>query len=223
MRAPARPPSDTAGLRNTVTGYLVTLAELTIALIALSLVVFGGTALLVAWESVAVVYLGVGALVIRARSLGRPEERRRVGALDTLSWAIPLIAGATGIYCAIVVVGQADATSLLSERVFVGLCGAIGIFISWALLQVGFAQAYEAAYLRAQADPPLAFPETDAPGSVDFFYFAFTVATSFATSDVVVRTPRARWLVMIHSIVSFMFNALVIAVAYQELQLLAKT
>ena len=206
-----------------MTGYLVTVAELIIVLLAFALVAFGGTALLVVWETVAVVYLAAGAMLIRARSLGRPEDRRRVGALDTLSWALPLVAGATGIYCAIVVVGQADATGLLADRAFVGLCGSIGIFVSWALLHVGFAQAYEAGYLHAQGDAPLAFPDTEAPGSVDFLYFAFTVATSFATSDVVVRTARARWIVMMHSILSFMFNALVVAVAYQVLQLVAKT
>lgn len=210
-------------LTNTIAGYLVTFVEFSIAVLAIASVMFGHMSLLIAWESLAVTYLAIGAVVIRSRSRGRPEERSRVGALDTLSWVLPLVAGVTGIYCAIVVIGQADATGPLSDRVVVGLSGAIGIFVSWALLHVGFAQSYEAAFVRARSDPPLAFPETDTPGSVDFFYFAFTVATSFATSDVVVRTPRARWSVMVHSIASFLFNALVVAVAYQVLQLVAQT
>ena len=218
----AAEPCPDADVGNTAAGYLVTLVELTVALLAVSLVAVGGTALLVVWESVAMIYLAVGAVAIRARSLREPEERRRVGALDTLSWLLPLIAGATGVYCAMVVVGQADTAGPLIDRALVGVCGSIGIFVSWALLHTGFAQAYQAAHTRRPLDPPLSFPGTTTPGTLDFFYFSFTIATSFATSDTTVRTPRARWVVMVHSVVSFMFNALVVAVAYQVLQLLAR-
>lgn len=45
--------------------------------------------------------------------------------------------------------------------------------------------------------------------------FSFTMGTSFATS---VRTPPIRRIVLVHSVVAFFFNALVVAVAIQVLQ-----
>ncbi|MFN8127151.1 MAG: DUF1345 domain-containing protein [Candidatus Nanopelagicales bacterium] len=80
--------------------------------------------------------------------------------------------------------------------------------------------------LRKRAEPPprqpgLEFPRTDTPGLADYLYFAFTVGTSFATSGTSVTTVRMRWLVLLHSVVSFFYNALVVAVAIQIIQQIA--
>ena len=95
--------------------------------------------------------------------------------------------------------------------------------MSWHLLHVGFAQVHEAVYHRGGGRRGLAFPGTAEPTSVEFVYFAFTIGTAFATSDVDVTTTPARWAVTVHSVVSFLFNALVVAVAYQVLQIFART
>jgi uncharacterized membrane protein len=49
--------------------------------------------------------------------------------------------------------------------------------------------------------------------STDFYYFAFTLGTSFAVSDVVVTTAGMRWHVMVHSVLSSCYNAVLPAVA----------
>lgn len=60
---------------------------------------------------------------------------------------------------------------------------------------------------------PLEFPHEAHPTTVDFFYFSFTLGTSFAVSDVTVTTPSMRWHVMMHSVLSFFYNAVVLALA----------
>jgi uncharacterized membrane protein len=50
--------------------------------------------------------------------------------------------------------------------------------------------------------------------ATDFLYFSFTLGTSFAASDVTVTSQAMRWHVMVHSILSFFYNTVVLAVAF---------
>ena len=62
-------------------------------------------------------------------------------------------------------------------------------------------------------DGGLEFPRCAAPTATDFLYFSFTLGTSFAVSDVNVTAQTMRWHVMVHSVLSFFYNAIVLAVA----------
>ena len=97
----------------------------------------------------------------------------------------------------------------------------MGIILSWHLFHIGFAQIYENSQDRVPGEPCLVFPTQPSPTFIDFLYFSFTIGTSFATSDTTVRTGRMRWTVMLHSVLSFFYNALVVAIAFQVLQRLA--
>lgn len=59
----------------------------------------------------------------------------------------------------------------------------------------------------------LAFPGTKRPRGTDFVYFAFVVGMTAQTSDVDVTASRMRGTVVIHGIVSFFFNAVIVAAA----------
>jgi uncharacterized membrane protein len=58
----------------------------------------------------------------------------------------------------------------------------------------------------------LEFPGDREPGMLDFTYFSFTVGTSFAASDVKVTSRRSRGVVLGHTILSFAYNTVLIAV-----------
>lgn len=64
----------------------------------------------------------------------------------------------------------------------------------------------------------LDFPGTDHPDLTEFLYFSFTIGTSFAVSDVDVRTAPMRRRVMVHSVIGFLFNAALPAVAVDRLK-----
>lgn len=91
---------------------------------------------------------------------------------------------------------------------------------TWLLLPTEFALSYASRYF---ADPAggLEFPrpasQPDAPASapnyVDFLYFAITIAATAATSDVIVTTRAMRRFVSLHAVLSFAFNAFVLALA----------
>lgn len=59
----------------------------------------------------------------------------------------------------------------------------------------------------------LAFPETDEPTGWDFLYYSFVVGMTAQVSDVVVRTSSMRRLTLAHSVVSFFYNAVILALA----------
>ena len=54
------------------------------------------------------------------------------------------------------------------------------------------------------------FPGTDAPSDYDFAYFSFCIGTSFAVSDPQVTETRVRREVMVHSIISFAYNSVIV-------------
>jgi uncharacterized membrane protein len=91
---------------------------------------------------------------------------------------------------------------------------------AWCLLHAGYGRFYAGLYYEP-ADQPgepggsasLEFPRTEHPTIVDFFYFSFTLGTAFAVSDVTVTTSPMRWHVMMHSILCFFYNAVVLALA----------
>jgi uncharacterized membrane protein len=59
----------------------------------------------------------------------------------------------------------------------------------------------------------LKFPGRGDPGAVDFLYFSFVVGMTAQVSDVQVLTTAMRRATLVHSIVSFFFNTVLIAMA----------
>jgi uncharacterized membrane protein len=202
---------------NTLGGYVATAAEIGIVILSFVQVAAGTVATVAVWESVALIYLAIGFGLTWRSTASSKCRPTRSGALDTLSWALPLAASVAGINAAVLVLKQSDK----SEIRIVLLLGATGILTSLILLNTGFAQVYESIQRRAQ-EPVFAFAGTPDPSFADFLYLSFTIGTSFATSDTPVLTSRARLVVMIHSVAGFVYNALVVATAFEVLQRLVR-
>ncbi len=65
----------------------------------------------------------------------------------------------------------------------------------------------------ASAKRGLSFPGTDAPGALDFLYFAFVIGMTAQTSDIAITSTAMRTVNLAHAIVSFFFNTVLVAVA----------
>jgi uncharacterized membrane protein len=184
-------------------------------------------AYLIGWDLLAVCYLTVGFVVMRRRRR-RPDAVPPGGGLGR-----QLLTGARfSLACTIAasLVGMSSADSVLSNGKdatygqLIRLFGGIAIVTAWVLLHAGYARFYARRYYGQEtregtADPAdgggrsLEFPRCVAPMATDFLYFSFTLGTSFAVSDVNVTSQAMRWHVMVHSVVSFIYNAVVLAVA----------
>ena len=89
---------------------------------------------------------------------------------------------------------------------------ALGVISAWGVLHTSYALHYAYLYYRSEElAGGLAFPGEQSPNQLDFGYFAFTVGTSFAVSDVDVTDPAIRQAVLGHQILSFFYNTLILA------------
>lgn len=59
----------------------------------------------------------------------------------------------------------------------------------------------------------LEFPGTPEPRGIDFVYFAYVIGMTAQTADTAVTSPAMRKRVLIHGIVSFFFNTVLVAAA----------
>jgi uncharacterized membrane protein len=182
---------------------VVVVAESALIVVGLAFVVTSfdrsaATILLSAWDALACLYLAVGAVVVRRPELevARPRDTRFNIAFTVAASVIGMTAAAQAILH-----GQ---TLGSAGDVF----GVVSMVLSWLLLHAGFARLYHGRHADG-----VQFPGHAPPGRVDFLYFAYTIAVSFAVSDVSVRRSDTRWLVTVHSVISFFFNAAVIALA----------
>jgi uncharacterized membrane protein len=103
--------------------------------------------------------------------------------------------------------------------------GILSVVLGWLALHtmLGFHYAYEY-YGSDEASPAdadghrphvggLAFPGSDQPDGLSFLYFSFVVAMTAQVSDVTVTSNSMRRLVLLHGILSFFFNTVILATA----------
>jgi len=96
------------------------------------------------------------------------------------------------------------------------LLTAMTLVASWAMLPTAFAMHYaHQHYLYRDGDTaPLMFPEKKAnPGYWDFLYFSFTLAVASQTADVATGTTAMRRLVLLQSVISFLFNLAILGLS----------
>ena len=92
-----------------------------------------------------------------------------------------------------------------------------GAPLGWFMLHTVSALRYAHLYYNNDEDegyvPPLKFPECIEPGPWDFMYFSLVVGMTAQVSDALVQTTDMRTTVLAHSVVSFFFNTVLIAMA----------
>lgn len=168
------------------------------------------------WDLLALCYVLIGVLVarrsrLRARDAGPDRSAPallRVLAGRRFSFGFTLAASLVGMGAALAVALDAPGSEV---GAFLKAAGVVAMILAWMLLHAGYARFYAGTYFRSGAG--FAFPDTDTPARVDLLYFAFTIGTTFAASDVNVTTREMRWHVIVHSVLAFFYNAVVLAIA----------
>ena len=97
-----------------------------------------------------------------------------------------------------------------SELLRVPLC-VVGVVTAWTLLHTSYALYYAHLYYGTQEPGGFEFPGDEEPDPLDFAYFAFTIGTSFAVSDVEITARRARRAALFHGILAFFYNTAILA------------
>jgi uncharacterized membrane protein len=90
----------------------------------------------------------------------------------------------------------------------------LGVITAWGVVHTSYALYYASRYYRSEeSSGGLAFPGEQNPRLLDFAYFAFTIGTSFAVSDVEVTDPKMRRSVLGHQILAFFYNAAILTLS----------
>jgi uncharacterized membrane protein len=101
-----------------------------------------------------------------------------------------------------------------AERIAHIALAALTLVNSWLLVPTMFTTHYaDLFYSASDSDRPLMFPGTARPIFWDFAYFSFTIAAACQTSDVSTTNPAVRKVVIVHTLVSFFFNASILGFA----------
>jgi uncharacterized membrane protein len=174
------------------------------------------TRTLLAWNAGALLYLLLAWEMMRVTDKG--EIERRAASQDEGRLAILAIVVLAAAVILLAVGSQLSQVRELHglDRVGPVLLAVLTVLTSWLFMQVLFALHYAHdfyAVRRRGGTDPLEFKGTPEPGYGDFFHFACVIGTAAQTADVSFVGSALRPIGTVHCIVSFFFNASLLALA----------
>ena len=135
----------------------------------------------------------------------------------TIVWVIVIVASAVSLFAAGFVMRKAHtiAPTEAAFSVLVTLC-LTAVASAWGLTHTAYTLRYAHLYYRddEEGEGGLDFPGKLDPNGIDFAYFAFTLAMCFQTSDVAITSTNIRRAVLAHALLSFLYNTVVLALAF---------
>lgn len=169
--------------------------------------------LLAAWDVAVAVYLVLAAILIAGCDVER--LRQRAAEDDEGGFVIMVLAVAAAAVSIGAIFIELGAAKGGSGGMVPHVALAIAtILLSWTFIHVMFAQHYAYQYYDEDAAREgLKFPGKAEPEYWDFVYFSLVVGMTSQVSDVAVTSPTIRRTVMLHGVLSFIFNTTIIALS----------
>ena len=90
----------------------------------------------------------------------------------------------------------------------------LAVVLAWLVVHTVFGLRYAHRYY--DIDGGIEFPGDQPPCYRDFAYLSFTVGMTFQVSDTNVSDPAARWLLLRHALLSYLFGAVIVALTINE-------
>lgn len=174
------------------------------------------THLLFAWDGFSISMLIVTWITFITTASGEMRSQAKVqDETRTLIFIIVLISTCASMLAVILLLAAKDAIKLNKE---LHLLAAVGTMtFSWLLVHTIFALRYAHLFYGDHPDRTgdiasgLNFPEEQQPDYLDFAYFSFVLGMTFQVSDVEITSRRIRRIALMHGILSFGFNTIIVA------------
>lgn len=96
------------------------------------------------------------------------------------------------------------------------LTALLSVPLGWAMVHTLAAFHYAHLFYQpatSQTPAGLKFPGGKEPSAWDFIYFAFVIGMAAQVSDVSITTAQMRRVVLVHSVTSFFYNTIILALA----------
>jgi uncharacterized membrane protein len=170
------------------------------------------TKLLIGWD------IGIGLYLILAFSLMARSDvhrmRRRAANQDEGGLVILVLTVAAAIASLAAIFAELGTVAGATRQPGQLILATATVVLSWAFIHSIFALHYAHEFYGEGRDRKLggmSFPDDEEPDYWDFTYFAFTIGMCAQVSDVTVSSKSIRRTVLVHSVISFLFNAALLA------------
>jgi uncharacterized membrane protein len=170
------------------------------------------TKLLVGWD------IGVGLYLVLAAALVARSDvhrlKRRAANQDEGSLALLFLIVAAAVASLGAIFAELGTAAGQTRQPGQLILATATVVLSWAFIHSIFALHYAHEYYGEGRDRQIggmSFPDDAEPDYWDFAYFAFTIGMCAQTSDVTVSSKTIRRTALTHSIISFLFNAALLA------------
>ena len=169
-----------------------------------------------AWDIGVVVYLAATLELFWREPISRMAANARAQEEGewTIFWITVAVVIASFIAILQVFSGIKD-MSPTDRRLHVALV-AITLFSSWLMTHATFCYRYAHEYYefspgQTEVDGGLEFPGEKQPDYLDFLYFSIVLGMTFQVSDVQISSRKLRRLALVHGLLSFLFNTVIVA------------
>jgi len=139
-----------------------------------------------------------------------------------LIFLVVMLAVVVGLIAAVGILGHGPGVENRFEKWEAYILGLGAIALGWVLVHTVYTFRYAHLFYHdadADGEPEggFTFPGGAEPSDFDFAYFSFCIGTAFAVSDVEVTTTIVRREVMLHSIISFAYNSVIVGMVINVL------
>jgi uncharacterized membrane protein len=178
------------------------------------------TRLLTAWNIGALLFI---ALVVTMTARANSKTiRRRASLEDDSRWVLlsfGVLASAAAMAAIVAELGAVKDMAGLTKLLHIGLT-VVTILSAWTFIHLLFALHYAHEYYAPTRDPDdspeaartgLRFPGDAPPTYGDFLYYSFVIGCACATADIETISKTMRRTTLLHGIVAFFFNTIILA------------
>ncbi len=172
------------------------------------------TCIIAAWDGFALTLLALIWIAIMTSGIDHIRHRARTQDLSrALIFIFTVAAACSSIFAVIVLLSAAKQSNHIGLHAALSV---VAVLSSWTLVHTMFALRYAHSYYDdgESAGKPvggLEFPSDDSPDYLDFAYFSFVIGMTCQVSDVQISSKNLRTLALVHGILSFCFNTVILA------------
>jgi uncharacterized membrane protein len=172
------------------------------------------TRIIAAWDGFAVTLLVLMWTAISVSTIDQIRHRARTQDVSRfIIFIFTIGAACLSIFAVVALLSAAKQTSYLVLHVILSI---VAVISSWSLVHTMFGLRYAHFYYDEGAKPGealggLEFPGDDCPDYFDFAYFSFVIGMTCQVSDVQITSKRLRTMALVHGVLSFCFNTVILA------------
>lgn len=176
--------------------------------------------LIVSWDAFALCSLALAwAGILFTDVKTRVKEARLQDSSRTVICCCLVLAAVAGLFGAGLLLSTAKEMKG-GEAAWLAALAVLTVVVSWLLVHTVMTLHYAHTCYQIAGNPHLKspgvglkFPDEPQPDFLDFAYFSFIIGMTCQTSDVAITSRRVRRIALLHGLVSFGFNAVIVALS----------